>query len=127
MDSQGQYGLDVIGVNVTLTNASSEFLTIKSGQSSIAMGNYSGIPFLPGMAYRDAGNPSATPDIIIPPNQSVSKTFLVSSCMFSDGWNVYGVLLPKANYLTIALYLKVEKADSSAEYASVTTPAIGIF
>jgi hypothetical protein len=44
--------------------------------------SFSGIPFFDGMHYRDAGNPSATPDTLVPPGQIVEKSIYVSNVKF---------------------------------------------
>ena len=62
-----------VGMSITVTNNTDDALLINFGKSVFTLGNiYSGIPFTGGVRVKDAGNPAATPDAVIPPKQKKS-------------------------------------------------------
>lgn len=115
------------GVNIELKNNSTEVLIIKWSESNISIGQYSGMPFLDGMKFKDAGNPAYTPDTILPPNKVLSRSIYTSSVTFAGmNWTIGGEPIPKDNSMQITLTLKVLDASGTAKYFVVTSPTIGI-
>lgn len=117
------------GANVTFKNTTKQVMVIRWRESSLSFGNFSGIPFLDGMQYREAGNPSSTPDSVIAPGQTVSRELYVSSVNFysgpNGGWSMNGSFIPRDNSLMITLVLKVLDANEQSKYFSVVSPPIG--
>jgi len=123
------YGAIAIhGVAMSIKNNSEQIKVIKWGESSISTGNYSGTPFLDGMKYKDAGNPSSTPDTLITPGQTITKTVYLPLVKFipGAGWDNSGELLPRNGSVTFTFALKIQNADSTSQYVSLRTPPIGI-
>lgn len=117
--------LGVQGVQLKLTNTTDKMMIVKWSESSLSLGTFYGIPFLPGMKYTNAGNPSSTPDTIIPPHKTVSTTLYISNVSFSGGNWIQGSAYVRAdNSLKAAVYMKVLNPDGTSEYCSAESPAI---
>ncbi len=91
---EGNFALATMGLNIEFENKGTEAAVISWKNSSIStnLKNY-GIPFIEGMKYKDAGNPSATPDTIVAPTQKfVKKVFLPTTVYTGSmfGWAVKG-------------------------------------
>ena len=119
------YVLGVTGLNVTLVNNSNQLLVIKWSESSYTMGGYAGIPFLDGMKYINAGNPSALADSILPPNTQLTRNIFQSNVQFINGqWQKGYQPIREDSGLQGSLYLKVVDQNGNSSYASVTTSPI---
>lgn len=119
--------IQVDGVLMELTNNSDQMLVIRWAESNISIGDFYGIPFLDGMKYANAGNPSATPDSIIPPKQTIKKPVYISRVKFYDNeWAVNGVFIPIDNSLKVQLYLKAIDSNNNSKYYSAISSPIGI-
>ena len=126
-DGSNNYAAAVSGVLVTFTNNTDNLLIIKFNQSNISLGSLSAVPFIDGMKYKDAGNPSATPDAIIPPHTSIQKQIYADYFQFTNGsWIVNGTPVLRDNSLSAKLYLKIEKEDSTSSYLTIQSPNMGI-
>ncbi|MDR2006568.1 MAG: hypothetical protein LBP78_04930 [Acidaminococcales bacterium] len=111
--STARRGKRIEGVILNLVNNSGEVLTIRWRESLLACGDLATMPFLPGMKYEDAGNPSATPDTILPPkkrqqlivyfsNVNLSSS-RVSGVNFPSGYSVANVHPPSGKINGISL------------------------
>lgn len=118
------YVVGVAGYTVTLTNTTDKLMAIKWSQSSITLGSTTGLPFLDGMKYRFAGNPSATPDAIVPPHQSVKVNVYIPSSYYQDGWQQGFVGLKADGSLKGVLYIKVVDEDGKESYTTANSPNI---
>ena len=118
------YVVGVAGYTVTLTNTTDKLMAIKWSQSSITLGSTTGLPFLDGMRYRFAGNPSATPDAIVPPHQSVKVNVYIPSSYYQDGWQQGFVGLKADGSLKGVLYIKVVDEDGKESYTTANSPNI---
>lgn len=117
--------LGVQGVYLELTNSTDKILIVKWSESSFNLGNFSGIPLLAGMKYNDAGNPSATPDTIIPPNKSVNVVLYISDVTFGNGNWVQGYEYVRVdNSLRASVYMKVLDDKGSSSYSIAESPTI---
>lgn len=119
------FTIGVQGIIVDLHNTTDKMMIIKWAESSLSLGSFYGMPFLPGMKYQDAGNPSATPDTIIPPGGTVTQTLYISHVSFSDGNWVQGYAYVRAdNSLKSAIYMKVLDPSGNSTYCSAESPSI---
>lgn len=119
--------IPVNGVEVELSNHSDQPYIINWAGSSMSCGSFSGMPFLDGMSGRNAGNPAATPDTVIPPGTTVTKILYLSRVSFYDrSWYVNGELIPTDNSLNIRLYLKVADSNNMYRYYAANSPHIGL-
>lgn len=125
-DAYGSYTVAVQGISLVLKNTSNQVVVVRWAESAISVGTYSGTPFLDGMKYSNAGNPSATPDTIIPPGQRVTKDIYLPRTEFDSYWKIIGEPLPKKDGLTFNLSLKIVDGNGSSKYISMPTPLIGI-
>jgi len=117
--------VDVDGIMVRIRNSSKEVFVIKWGQSSIFTDGRSCIPFLAGMKYRDAGNPSATPDSVIPPDGEVAKTIFFSDQIWGPSpWTIGKVFLKLNQSMKFILVLKIQKGNESPNYYTINSPVI---
>lgn len=108
---EGNYALATMGVNIEFENKGTEAAVISWKNSSIStnLKNY-GIPFIEGMKYKDAGNPSATPDTIVAPTQKfVKKVFLPTTVYTGSmfGWAVKGTPIPCGKDFNMILVISV--------------------
>ena len=117
--------LGVQGVHLTLTNSTDKIMVVKWSESSLNIGTFNGIPFLAGMKYKDAGNPSATPDTIVPPKQSIPVSLYLSNVSFSAGnWHQGYAYVRVDKSLKAGVHMKVLNASGASTYCSVESPAI---
>lgn len=114
----------VIGVEVEIKNTSDSVAVIKWNQSVFRLGDSKGIPFIEGMKYRDAGNPSATPDTILPPHDSSKLLIFSSRVKYNKGWEDDHVLLSPECKTDAGMYMKIE-CNGTSEYYGGTSPSIG--
>jgi len=118
------------GIVVTIKNNSNEVVVIKWSESCISTDGRSCIPFLEGMKYKDAGNPSATPDSIISPRGTLTKALYLSdgvrfySSKYSSGWSLIGVYLNPGETMRFTLNIKIQKDNSPPKYYTIITPPI---
>jgi hypothetical protein len=120
-----QHVLGVQGVYLNLTNSTDKLMVVKWSESSLNLGSFSGIPFLSGMKYKDAGNPSATPDTIIPANKTVSILLYISNITFNDGnWNQGYEYVRVDKSLKASIYMKVLAPNGASTYAVAESSAI---
>jgi len=114
------------GVYCTIKNITDKVIIVKWSQSALTVGSFSGIPLLGGMPYTNAGNPSALPDTVLLPGQSVDKSVYVSRVEFNDGWWIIGEPIPKAGGLKCTLALQIVDSEGKTQYVSAQTPLIGV-
>lgn len=77
--------LGVKGVNLELENLTNDVIVIKWGESLIQLGEYSGLPFLVGMKYIDAGKANLLENTIIPPFTKRNIPVFLSNVEFQKG------------------------------------------
>lgn len=125
----GMEGIPIIlctkGVVLELENTGDEPLAIKWADSAIRLGGYNGVPFFPGMKYKDAGNPSLLPSTLIPPHSVVEVSLLLGNPRLTDydGWrDGYAPVLVDES-LRATVTMKVE-SNSGTKYYSFVTPRI---
>lgn len=115
------------GVSITFKNTTNHILIIKWSESAFGAGDNSSVPFISGVKYKDAGNPSALPDLILTPGQKISKDIYLSNVEYKyDNWDVVGIPIPKDGSVTFVLTLKILDNNGNANYFSVNSPSIGI-
>lgn len=119
-----QYTSAVNGIKVLLRNTTDSVLIIRWSESALSSKSFSGIPFLDGMKYINAGNPSATPDSVIAPGQTLTKELNMSNVKFDKSWAVLGEPIPKVDGLSFTLTLKVIDSNNSSQYYYLTSPKI---
>lgn len=120
------YFKEVVGFKLTFVNNSANFYTIQWSASNMTFGNFSGIPFLGGMKYIDAGKPDVTPNTLLPPNTTTTITLYTSDVEFDSGnWIFSGELVPSDNTMQPIFHLKVI-SDNLANYYTVKFSHIGI-
>jgi len=113
------------GVQVELTNNSDEMMVIKWSESSLEMGTFNGMPFLNGMACANAGNPSATPDSIIPPHKTITIDLLISDIKYEGaGWEQKKQEVKVDGSLNATIYMKVIGNNGSSSYFTAKSPSI---
>lgn len=113
--------LTAIGLYIQFVNSKSAPAVISWKNSSISSGDKNfGVPFLEGMKYMDAGNPSATPDTIILPGQKVLKKVFIPNVKFvGSRWTHDGVTITPSKDVSITLVLSV-----NGKFFTVVTPGI---
>ena len=114
----------VKGVSLKLENLTDNVLVIRWNESVIQMGNTSGMPFLSGMKYIEAGKPASLPNTIIPPKTFVTTdVYPAAKVQYSKSWG-WGVLVEPINTggtSQIILTMKVEE-DGASKYYSFKAP-----
>ena len=113
--------ITAVGLYVQFTNNSSAPAVVSWKSSSISAGNKNfGIPFIEGMKYKDAGNPSVTPDTIIPPGQKVMKRVFIPDVSFvGSRWVHNGVTVTPSKDINMTLVLSV-----NGQFITNVTPGI---
>lgn len=120
------YFKEIVGFELSFTNTSDKFYNINWSGSNITFGNFSGMPFVSGMKYIDAGNPNVTPDTLLPPNTITTLKIYTSNLEFTSGdWTFNGELIPVDNSMQLILYLKAI-SDNTPSYYTVKFSHIGI-
>ena len=115
------------GIILNFQNNSGSVVVLNWSNSVVsANGSSYGIPFLGGMKYKDAGNPSATPNTIIPPGQSIEVSAFVPRVEFKNkSFMVKGVPLLKDSDIAFSFYVAVI-ANGQTQYLEINTPGINI-
>lgn len=116
------------GVVLNITNTSNQLYVIRWAESTVDFGNNPGVPFLGEMKMRDAGNPGATPNTIIPPGQTITKGVYTSSTWHDReaGWGFNGTPIPVNNSIRVQFYLKILDANGTGKYFALQSPPIGM-
>lgn len=130
-DSSGLYksgalAVSVAGVLATFKNESDQLYIIHFAKSNISLGYITAVPFVDGMHYKDAGNPAATPDLIVPPHQSVTKAIYAAYYTLLSDWSLLNTSIPVREDRSVkgALYLNVQQAGFPEKYITVSIPPI---
>ena len=117
--------LSAIGLYVNVDNKGSAPAVISWKNSSLSLvykgssKNY-GIPFLDGMKYKDAGNPSATPDSVIAPGQKTTiRVYIPDVSFYGSGWIHRGKAVEYGTDFNMILVMSV-----NGKYVTITTPGI---
>lgn len=113
--------MTAVGLYVQFINNNSTPAVISWKSSSISAGNKNyGIPFLEGMKYKDAGNPSVTPDTIIPPGQKITKRVFIPDVNFvGSQWIQNGITVTPSKDINMTLVLSVNN-----QFVTNVTPGI---
>lgn len=123
------YEIGVQGVDVELTNTTDKLMVIKWSESSLALGTFTGVPFVSGMKYKDAGNPAATPNTIIPPKGNVAVSLFISEIYYDDfreKWNSEYTPVCVDKSLKATIYMKVLDPVGNSMYCVAESPNIVI-
>ena len=126
------YGSEPIqfeGVGISIQNISDQIKIIHWAESTLVVGDYSGLPFLDGMMFKKAGDATALADTILSPKQSIDKIIYVSTVYKYPGdgkWYFLGPYIPKDNSMIVTLNLKIFDAHGTANYYSIHSPNIGL-
>jgi len=117
--------LSAIGLYVNVDNKGTAPAVISWKNSSISVvykgnsKNY-GVPFLYGMKYKDAGNPSATPDSVIAPGQKTTiRVYLPEVSFYGSGWIHRGRVVEYGTDFNMILVMSV-----NGKYITINTPGI---
>lgn len=120
------YYLGVIGMDIKFTNNNDYVAVINWKDSNVSVdGRNYGVPFLSGMKYRDAGNPAATPNTIIPPKGSVTVSALLPSVEFKRMWLYKPAPLLRDKFIKLTYYISITTGGKQ-DYLTVTSPGIYI-
>ena len=112
--------LGVTGVNIECSNLSDEVIVIDWAESLFELGSYSGVPFLNGMKYVDAGKPEKTPKTIIPPRSTKTIALFHGAPYLKSKW--YDGYYPISVYgdLQALVAMKVMVNDKTKYYTYIT-------
>ena len=120
----------VKGIQLKLENKSNLVKVLRWAESSMTIGTFSGIPFLDGMKYIDAGSPTATPNTVLAPGQTmtvalnISRTKRTPGSRFSTGtWEIESKRIPANSGISGIIALKVI-TDNVGKYYSIKIPTI---
>ena len=116
----------VKGVSLKLENLTDNVLVIHWKDSVIQMGNTSGMPFLPGMKFIDAGKPAETPNTVIPPRTFVTTDlYPAAKVKYSNswGWNILVEPISITGTSQFLVAMKVEE-NGASKYYSFKTPCM---
>lgn len=124
---EGHAELTITGVVVEITNSSDQVRIVRWRESSISTNSFSGIPFLDGMYYYDAGTAN-TPDTIIGPGQKLRKEVSMSriGSNLLGGQVIVGESVPINGSVNVTLLLKIVDETGNGTYCTVTVPPIGL-
>lgn len=117
----------VIGVQIKFTNTTSSVALVSWKDSVLMIDDVSyGIPLIAGMPYREAGNPSATPNTVIPPKKTVYvNTYVPSPILHNGAWYQQPIKIPKKGFVTFSYYISVN-INNKSSYVNVDIPKIYI-
>lgn len=116
----------VNGVAIEFVNNTPNVVIISWKDSVVSVnGKGYGMPCFANMNYHDAGNPSATPNTVIPPQQKITVYPLVSTVSYgSEGsrW-LNPVPIPRSGKLVFSYYLNVT-VNGQTSYITLVAPNI---
>ncbi len=115
-----KYVLGVSGVQLELSNLSDEVVVIDWAESLFELGNYSGVPFLAGMKYVDAGKPEKTPKTIIPPHSTKSVSLFHGEPYLRTDWHHGYAVISTFGDLRALVAMKVMINDKTKYYTYIT-------
>ena len=124
------YTATVEGVRISVNNPTTKVAVMKWSESNLTIDSFSGIPFLNGMKYKDAGNPAFTPNTIIMPGQTVEINLFISNITYAASmstmkheWQVIGVPIRRdgTTKATITFNLTI---GNDPQYYSLSTPPV---
>lgn len=110
------YTVTITGFTISLSNTSTELMIIKWAESSISIGSSSGIPFIEGMKYQNAGNPAATPNTIIPTGKTIKTQLYLPTAQYDRGWGIIGEPMPKEGTLASSLIMNISDSSNNSKY-----------
>ncbi|WP_419046953.1 hypothetical protein [Phascolarctobacterium faecium] len=115
----------ITGVKFSIKNETPNVIVISWKDSVISVdGEILGIPFIPGMKYANAGNPSATPNTVLPPGAIINTATYISKVNFSGRhWQIDGVPLLKDRSRIFNIYIATT-SNGATNYINITTPGI---
>ena len=115
------------GLTLTLENTTNNVLVISWKDSAISVdGQVYGIPFMSGMKYANAGNPSATPNTVLPPGAKITIAANIPDVgLVSRRWQIHGAPLLKSRAREFSLYIAVN-SNGATNYLTVTAPGIKV-
>lgn len=115
-----KYVLGVSGVQLEFSNLSEEVIVIDWAESLFELGNYSGIPFLAGMKYVDAGNPDKTPKTILPPHSTKTIALFHGEPYLRSDWHHGYAIISTYGDLKALVAMKVMINDKTKYYTYIT-------
>jgi hypothetical protein len=115
--------LSTTGIILSIVNNSNSPINISWKDSTINIdGKQLGTPFLEGMRYADAGNPSATPPTIVGAGQKANVFVFTPNVRFINGsWNNNGYPLKPSKNIVTTIYAMV-----NGQIVTITTPGINL-
>lgn len=116
----------VNGVNIEFANDTSNVVIINWKDSVVSVNGQSyGMPCFANMNYRDVGNPSATPNTVIPPQQKIIVSPLISTVIYGSEGNRWlnPVPIPRSGQLVFSYYLNVT-VNGQTSYITLVAPNI---
>ena len=116
----------VNGVSIEFTNDTQNAVILSWKDSVVSVNGQSyGMPCFANMNYRDVGNPSATPNTVIPPKQKVTVFPLVSTVIYGNEGSRWlnPVPIPRSGDLIFSYYINVIINGQNA-YLTLVAPNI---
>ncbi len=119
------YAYGVEGLSLRMENLTDNVLVIHWNESVIQIGNTSGMPFINGMKYIDAGKPSDTPNTIIPPKTFVNVDVYPAVHVKYDrgSWDITFEPIRDDGTTQATITMKVEE-DGASKYYTYKTPCM---
>lgn len=116
--TNGGHAAAIKGAEFEFENTTDKVVVISWGKSVMSInGVQVGTPFIGGMKYADAGNPSNTPDTIIPPKGKVRVAAYVPFIKFlGRSWIHEGAPLLRDDFLRISYYINITINDTNKYY-----------
>ena len=112
-------------INLEFTNDTDNVVLVEWSKSAIFVnGESKGIPFLKGMKYKDAGNPSATPNTILPPHSQTTVYAALPIFEFcGGGWMSKGAIIRRDIGVKFDYYILLS-ANAENDYLAVNIPKL---
>lgn len=119
------YAFGVKGLALRVENLTDNVLVVHWNESVIQIGNSSGMPFINGMKYIDAGKPADTPNTIIPPKSFINvDVYPATNVRYDSGsWGITFEPISDEGITQVAITMKVEE-DGASKYYSYKTPCL---
>ena len=125
--TDGYNYVGIKGIVLSFTNETNSVAIVSWRDSVISVDGHSyGMPYIAGMPYREAGNPSATPNTIIPPKTVANISIYIPTISFFDGnWYHYPAFVQREETIKLSCYMNVT-VNGNISYVSLETPPISL-
>lgn len=122
--------LGLMGTVISFTNETQNVVIISWKDSIVSVDKkVYGIPYLENMPYRDAGNPSATPNTIIPPGNTATVRVWLPDIAYNElgeFWQKYPIPIPRVGSVApLSYYLNITVRGKTS-YITLETPEVYI-